>query len=78
MIDMVPNKWEEGARRASGGHAGLRVYPGGPTRGQRAMSWDFPTSVSNAPNGNSSTKIPGMYKREQPNTHVLAIHDHNV
>ena len=78
MIDIVPNKCELGARRASGGHAGLRVYPGAPTRGRRAMWWDFPTSASNAPNGNSCTKIPGMYQSEQPSTHVLAIHDHNV
>ena len=42
MVDMVPNKWELGARRASGGNAGLRVYPGAPTRGRRAMWWDFP------------------------------------
>ena len=41
MIDMVPNKWEQGARRASGGHAGLRVYPGAPTRGRRVMWWGF-------------------------------------
>ena len=39
---------------------------------------DFTTSASNAPNGNSCTKIPGMYKSEQPSTHVLAIHDYNV